>query len=328
MPQRQTAQKLVTLSPRVRTISTIKQKKDAQVEPDPNALIGVQITRAIAVTTTTEITNTSNFNRSSLGVKDAFFGVPEFEDSAVLPDLGHSREITNEDILNQPTEAVSTEEELDAADALLSLSNVRENFNLGLEDADDNSLLMPIGGNSAFEDVAPERLRLGQVEVDSEIAKMLTEKEQNMPASEETPSTTLPGVPTSAYSPKSTSDNIINTVLNQLPGVPGVSETDAKTVEKSTEENKEKPEAVTDRLDSDKGARPKTTGKDTDSVQTKTGSCGAFRSQLYGLRRPTAKDRSYRCKICGKSKRSSEGLNDHHRRRHGKQECEICGKKF
>ena len=31
-----------------------------------------------------------------------------------LPDLGHSREITNEDILSQPTEAVSTKEELDA----------------------------------------------------------------------------------------------------------------------------------------------------------------------------------------------------------------------
>ena len=217
------------------------------------------------------------------------------------------------------------------ADTLLSLSNVRDNLNLGLEDADDNSLLMPIGGNSAIKDVAPEPLRLGQVEVDSEIAKMLTENEQNVPVSGEPSSTTLFGVPTPAHSAETTSNTVIDTDLNQLPGVPGVPETDgSKTAEKSTDDNKGKPEpeTVKDSLDVNKGAHPKTTGRDTDSVQTKKGSCGAFKSQLYGLRRPTAKDRSYRCKICGKSKHSSEALNDHHRQRHGKQECEIFGKKF
>ena len=223
-PHRQTAQKTVTVSPRVTTISTVKQKKDAQLEPNPDVLIGIQIARTTAVTSTSEIASTTDSNRSSLGVKDTFFGVPELEDSAVLPDLGHSREITNKDILNQPTEAGSTEEELDAVDALLSLSNVHDNLNLGLEDADDNLLLMPIGGNSAIEDVAPEPLRLGQVEVDSEIAKMLPKNEQNVPVSGETSSTTLLGVPTSAHSPETTSNTVMDTDLNQLPGIPGVPE--------------------------------------------------------------------------------------------------------
>ena len=92
---------------------------------------------------------------------------------SVLPDLGRSREVTTDDVLNQTQEPISTEEELDAADTLLSLSNVRDNFNLGADDINDNSLLMPIGGQSTIEDVAPEPLQLGQVDVDEGIACIL-----------------------------------------------------------------------------------------------------------------------------------------------------------
>ena len=87
-PHRQTAQKTVTVSPRVTTISTVKQKKDAQSEPNPDVLIAVQIARTTAVTSTSEIASTTDSNRSSLGVKDAFFGIPELEDSAVFAGFG------------------------------------------------------------------------------------------------------------------------------------------------------------------------------------------------------------------------------------------------
>ena len=156
----------------------MKQKKNTQVEQNIGDLSGVQTDTTIGNTGVGEPTETSEAN-NSLGVKDALFGIPDVENSSILPDLGQSREITTDDVLNQQVEPVSTEEELDAADALLSLSNVRDNFSFGLDDAEDNSLLMPIGGSSTIEDVAPQPLRLGQVEVDGEIAKMLTSTEQD-----------------------------------------------------------------------------------------------------------------------------------------------------
>ena len=56
-------------------------------------------------------------------------------------------------------------------------------------------------------------------------------------------------------------------------------------------------QAATNAEDVHKGARPKIFTKDSTDVVTKKGSCGVFKSQLYGLRHPTLKDRSYRCKI-------------------------------
>ena len=93
---------------------------------------------------------------STVGVKDVFLGVPEMGDS-FLPDLGFSNEPTNEDVINQnldvavePTQDVpSTEDEQDAVDTLLSLSNVCDipsNANIDTElGLDDNALLVIIG---------------------------------------------------------------------------------------------------------------------------------------------------------------------------------------
>ena len=44
-------------------------------------------------------------------------------------------------------------------------------------DIDDNSLLVPIGGRPICDDVAPTVSRLGQVEVDREIAKIIAIEE-------------------------------------------------------------------------------------------------------------------------------------------------------
>ena len=81
--------------------------------------------------------------------------------------------------------------------------------------------------------------------------------------------------------------------------------------------------------DVNKGARPKTTNKDPNTeVIDKPGSRGAFKSQLYGLWRSYPKDRAYKCQVCGKSKRSMEDLNTHHRKNHNPQCCGVCGKMF
>ena len=55
---------------------------------------------------------------------------------------------------------------------------------------------------------------------------------------------------------------------------------------------------------------------------------GAFKSQLYGLRKSRPKDCAYKCQVCSKSKCSMEDLNIHHWKNHDPQKCGICGKTF
>ena len=74
------------------------------------------------------------------------------------------------------TGAVSTEEERDAAETLLSLGEVRDDT---LDDDDDNAMLMPIGGPNPVVDVAPEPIRLDQVNVDNAIAELIQNNEDD-----------------------------------------------------------------------------------------------------------------------------------------------------
>ena len=53
--------------------------------------------------------------------------------------------------------ATNTVEDLEAANALLSLGDSLEDT---LEEDDDNALLMPIGGANNLEDIAPQPIRL------------------------------------------------------------------------------------------------------------------------------------------------------------------------
>ena len=76
---------------------------------------------------------------------------------------------------------VSTEEELDAINALLSLSEVRNNT---LED-DDNADLMPVGLPTNIVDAAPVPVRLDQLNVDTAIAEMVQMKELEKQDTEE-----------------------------------------------------------------------------------------------------------------------------------------------
>ena len=84
------------------------------------------------------------------------------------PESDHPKETFNVDPL-------SSGDELDVVDALLSLSGIRD------ENADptmENELLMPIVGTNLPLDVAPVPIELGQVEVDHAIAKLAAQEEE------------------------------------------------------------------------------------------------------------------------------------------------------
>ena len=69
-----------------------------------------------------------------------------------------------------PVNVENTEEDLEAASTLLSFGDTLEDT---LDEGDENALLMPIGGANVPEDVAPQSLRLDQVNVDNAIARLI-----------------------------------------------------------------------------------------------------------------------------------------------------------
>ena len=351
-PHRQSAQKLTTETPMIRTLSTVKSKKDTannketeEISVSDGTLIGVPPTTTGETTATslsllgvpsTTYNETATF-ASHVGVKDAFLGVPEM-DNLLLPDLGYSKDPTQDDVVNQmintepPPEVNTTEDELDAADALLSLSSTLNvgstiDTDLGME---DNALLVPIGGRAICEDIAPTDSKLDQMAVDSEIAKIIESEEH-------TKLGTLP-------------------IQNTLLGVQDDTVADGHLVSAEHDDNRQDmdtieqptelssligvqtaintlPDQTGSMIDSsDPTSKPSTTSTSVRpkvvEPKKKTGTRGAFKSQLFGLRRKVPKDRSYKCQICGKSKRSMEALNEHHRGRHDPQKCSVCGKVF
>ena len=62
------------------------------------------------------------------------------------------------------------------AETLLSLGEVRDDT---LDDDDDNAMLMPIGGPNPVVDVAPEPIRLDQVNIDNAIAELIQNNEDD-----------------------------------------------------------------------------------------------------------------------------------------------------
>ena len=101
-------------------------------------------------------------------------GVPGADNTNKLPDLVLNREILNLEMENTKTvDPVSMEEELEVADALLSLGEVHDDT---LED-DDNSQLMPVGAPSQIVDAAPVTVRLDQINVDNAIADIIQSEE-------------------------------------------------------------------------------------------------------------------------------------------------------
>ena len=322
----------MTISPRVTILSTVKTKKSSETEENKSkpttALIGIQTTSAPTPDTTT-CSETgpllcADDDPSIKGVRDAFLGVPDVNE-LLLPDLGTSSEPTTDDIIKQTLgsmgehsqEPMGSVDEQDAVDALLSLSTMPTSSNLDLDyGIEDNALLAPIGGQVICEDVAPTESRLGQLEVDNQIAHLIAQEEHEDLAKEQSQSasSTLIGVP-----PPDIDENTKEKSTSA----------EDKTSDKPKQDASDTLNPPTDDPDVNKGARPKTTNKDPNTEDAdKPGSRGAFKSQLYGLRRSHPKDRAYKCQVCGKSKRSMEDLNIHHQRNHNPQRCGVFGKMF
>ena len=147
-----------TISPEVKT--TDKEKPKAALPAIPS-LPAVQILPVVPGTSQ---------GKSDQSNKP-LTGVPATTDDQ-LPDLVLAHDDPD---VSQATGAVSTEEEIDAAETLLSLGEVRNDT---LDHDDENAVLMPIGGPNVTVDVAPEPIRLDQVNVDKAIAELI-QNDQN-----------------------------------------------------------------------------------------------------------------------------------------------------
>ena len=201
-----------------------------------------------------------------------------------LPPIG---EIPPDHIFNGAT----TEEEFDAVDALLSLSTIRTNTS---EDIDDNSTLMPVGGESHFVDVHLVRVELDQVTVNSAIAQIV-DKEQNTPL--------IFLDKNDASAPIKVSSDIEDASL-----------------EMTVEQDDSNEQDLADIYNAD------TEVDDSENEQPKK---GYVKLTTHGIKKKSASEgRSYRCTVCGKTKRSAQRLNAHHRRKHSAQMCGVCGKIF
>ena len=93
------------------------------------------------------------------------------EYSAILDSVPPVWEKTPDHIFDRAT----TEEEFDAVDALLSLSTPRDITTDNV--LDENSSLMPVGGQTPYEDVNPIPIHLDQVTVDGAIAEIVEQED-------------------------------------------------------------------------------------------------------------------------------------------------------
>ena len=143
---------MVTKNPLVTTISTVKTKKSSEKEEKQSVISPTLIDVPAASTATKDSAVGLGITESTSlkGAHDAFLGVPEVNE-LLLPDLGVSREPTNDEVITQAWNTVrehsqdhSQEDKQDAVDALLSLSTApNPDFDFGIE---DNAQLVPIGG--------------------------------------------------------------------------------------------------------------------------------------------------------------------------------------
>ena len=120
---------------------------------------------------------TTDFTKSAADVPLA--GIPPLLESTndeLLPDLVLNRGMaTNETIttsIPSTSTAPESQQDLEAASVLLNLQEDIHDDTLDEADADDNAVLMPIGGIGAAVDVAPQNIRLDQPNVDAAIAKI------------------------------------------------------------------------------------------------------------------------------------------------------------
>ena len=141
---------------------------------------------------------------------DELTGIPDKTDDQILPDLVLEHEDPD------TTQAVSTEEEMDVAAALLSLG---EMGNDTLDDNNENAELMPIGGQNVPLEIAPQPIQLDQLSVDNTIAEMTQADDQSKDTSANTKTEEQAEVQTVAKLDDANKDNTTGT-RSTLPAVP------------------------------------------------------------------------------------------------------------
>ena len=195
---------------------------------------------------------------------------------------------TLQDLVSNRTGEIATtgDHELDAAHVLLSLG---DSLNSTLDDADDNACLMPIGGGGSVPlDVAPQPLRLDQINVDAAIAGVVQSEE---------PSSVSGIVP---------------------------SEKPLKEHEKENDDARET-EATQDADPEDDlplAALAETLEKPNSPVK------GVLKTKMYRLKKKHSSNRTFKCPACETWKSSTQLLNAHYKRRHPPLMCGICGRPF
>ena len=215
---------------------------------------------------------------------DELPGVPDKIDDQILPDLVLEHEDPN------TTQAVSTEEEMDAVAALLSLG---EMGNDTLDDNNENAELMPIGGQNVPLDITPQPIQLDQPDVDNAMAEMIQVDDQSKDTSANTKTEEQEEVQTFAK--------------------PDDAKPDDANKENTTETRSTLP------------AVPPPAGENKQELATK----GTLRTKTYTLKKKTGtKRRSFKCSECDVIKKSIRELNIHHEECHNPQICGNCGKLF
>ena len=188
------------------------------------------------------------------------------------------------------TQAVSTEEEMDAVTALLSLS---EMGNDTLDDNNENAELMPMGGQNVPLDITPQPIRLDHLNVDNAIAEMIHADDQSK-------------------------DTSANTKIEEQVEVQTVAKPDDAKPDDANKEN-------TTETRSTLPAVPPPASENKQELATK----GTLRMKTYTLKKKTdTKCRSFKCSECDVIRNSIQELNIHHEECHNPQICGNCGKLF
>ena len=214
----------------------------------------------------------------------------------------------------------TTEEELDAVDALLSLGTVRDTATENLPE--ENSALMPIDGNSKYQDVNLVTVHLDQVSVDGAIAQIVEEESISESVDNE------------ALDRQLITGNLVCIQINNSTneGEINVSAADGTTVSGIQDSISGVHTALFGVQNTKKDLKhDETNVKDADTDSTNTGmkTKGYVKVTTHGIRKNVGNEnRSYHCSICGVRKCSAHNLNIHHRKRHAAQMCGVCGKMF
>ena len=230
-------------------------------------------------------------------------GVPTGQIAETLLDLVQNNEPVNVQLSPTIADAVSTEEELDAIDALLSLSEVRDNT---LED-DDNADLMPVGLPTNIVDAAPVPVKLDRVNVDTAIAEMLQTDELEKQDTEE--STSNPNK--NAVIPDNSDPNTIEGTSTN------------KTVSSSTNDQPKSDSPTQGLLKMKTHALKK---KPESNQKYKCSVCGISKKSMQAVNEHHLKKHKPQiCQVCGRTFALASSLirhsYDHEEKRY---QCDVC----